>query len=504
MGKPKKDLTPAVVVARLRPFDESGKSGHSAGSDKEQADARKKLESWTEDTIKIQDDDQRQVLDFKLTNVIGPEVDQEGMFETSMIKSGLVPSFLEDKNVMFFAYGQTGSGKTHTMVGTKDSLSSATPVEGWGLFPRIVHHALEQMEKWKAEGAASKLTCSAVEFYCFGAFDLLTKPKIPVVVDKEASIFGCTSREFTSPADVAEFISYAYSNRYVNKTKMNDASSRGHTALVLNLHRIMPDDSYVKTTFSIIDLAGSERASKTGGERVSGNDALVKAMKLFNDGTPEKLDIGSQGWMINYELSSIATEILKASEMHRKGAKYSAQKSLSTQGTLYMTACCDGRALLGMVCALSQSPQHGFETWFTLNYGQQLTKLAAPLVPVKAIHKDEALKAAEKAAKDAQASLEKASPGTGKQMVIYGYKVGAAANCKETLEIIEWLVANQRGGGGGGGNVEGKGNGTNWEKVRENQAKGAINMPAADVEVKKRSLFRRLFGKKSKVTPAGN
>ena len=55
------------------------------------------------------------------------------------------------------------------------------------------------------------------------------------------------------------------------------------------------------------------------------------------------------------------TEILKAGECHRKGMAYQAQKAMSTAGSIYMTACCDGRARLGMIVTLSPSPQHGFE-----------------------------------------------------------------------------------------------------------------------------------------------
>ena len=82
---------------------------------------------------------------------------------------------------------------------------------------------------------------------------------------------------------------------------------------------------------------------------------------MFNDGTPEKLSLGVQGFMINYELSLVQTAILGAGECHRKGLPYKATKSLSTAGVIYMTACCDGRARLGMVVTLSPSPQHGFE-----------------------------------------------------------------------------------------------------------------------------------------------
>lgn len=57
---------------------------------------------------------------------------------------------------------------------------------------------------------------------------------------------------------------------------MNDASSRSHCALILSLYKLDASNMYMKTTFSLIDLAGSERNDKTGGERVDGNKGIAE------------------------------------------------------------------------------------------------------------------------------------------------------------------------------------------------------------------------------------
>ena len=469
MAKKKKDLTPAKVYARIRPFDASGKSGHSADGDA----AKQTIEKFDETSVTIDDTGRRQKDEFKLTGVIQPDADQESAFNSAMIQSGLIEGFHTDTNVLFYAYGQTGSGKTHTMLGETASLKEAVPNDGWGLFPRVVHKTLQVMNEKKAEGAHSILTVAAVEFYCLGAFDLNTKPKGPVTITAEAQAFGATETRLTSASDLAEYLPRVFGNRYTAKTKMNDASSRSHCALILTLHQVDKDDKYMRTTFSMIDLAGSERNDKTGaGERVNGNEAFAQAATLFKEGTAGKLPLAAQGFMINYELSFVQTEILKAGDMHRKGLAYKAQKAMSTAGTLYMTACCDGRAALGMIVTLSPSPQHGFESWFTLKvsspfatsdpshpiiplvpliplipliplkYAGALVELKAPLTKQKSADLSKAIKDTGVKAVKAQEDFAKSpqNPTRPNQVQNYMAKLGLMNASAELLVVLEELA----------------------------------------------------------------
>ena len=212
----------------------------------------------------ILDEDRRGVIPFDFTALIPPEGTQADAFEAMLVRSRLMEAFHSDQNVLFFAYGQTGSGKTHTMLGERGSISSDVPVDGWGMFPRLVHATLQSMEAWRAAGVACELTASAVELYCGAAFDLLARPKAVVMVDKFAKFYGQRALRITSAAQVADFITGAYTNRCTNQTKMNDSSSRGHTVLVLTLHQLTQDMQYSSTTFSLVDMAGSERVAHTG------------------------------------------------------------------------------------------------------------------------------------------------------------------------------------------------------------------------------------------------
>jgi len=76
---------------------------------------------------------------------------------------------------MIFAYGQTGTGKTTTMFGFPESLASESTHPGWGLLPRAVHATLDKIAERSKEGVCSLLLLSAVEYYCFVAYDLAQK-----------------------------------------------------------------------------------------------------------------------------------------------------------------------------------------------------------------------------------------------------------------------------------------------------------------------------------------
>merc|ERR1719220_1868234 len=97
---------------------------------------------------------------------------------------------------------------------------------------------------------------------------------------------------------------------------------------------------------------------------------------------------------------------MTASEAHRKGQPFKAKKESSTAASFYFQACCDGSARLGACVTLSQSPQHGFETWFSLQYAETLESLRVPLVKVSPEPMDKVLKEATQAAADAKAHIE--------------------------------------------------------------------------------------------------
>eukprot|EP01048_Picozoa_sp_COSAG05_P011034 COSAG05_NODE_1013_length_6190_cov_4.171236_5_plen_82_part_00 len=73
-----------------------------------------------------------------------------------------------------------------------------------------------------------------------------------------------------------------------------------------------------------------------------------------------------------------------------------------------MLGCCTGQARLGVIVAISQSPQNGWETWFSCTWGEMVAKLRAPCDKQKTTRLATAIKAATKDKKAAADSLAKA------------------------------------------------------------------------------------------------
>merc|ERR1719401_222853 len=125
-----------------------------------------------------------------------------------------------------------------------------------------------------------------------GAFDLLNN-QVPVFIE-DGRPQGLSEREVKSPKDTCDFLKEVYGNRQVRKTAMNEGSSRSHTALILKAYFCdSKDGDYIQTSFTLFDLAGAERTSKTGGAFMSPLDAMTAIYKGKDPGT------GGEGAIIN-------------------------------------------------------------------------------------------------------------------------------------------------------------------------------------------------------------
>ena len=115
----------------------------------------------------------------------------------------------------------------------------------------------------------------------------------------------------------------------------------------------------------------------------------------------------AQAGVINFELTMLSAEIRKAGESHRKGRKYSPPMQNCPDMIKFLGSCFTGKELMSLMVALSPSGNNGWETWFSCQYGTDLSKLSAPVKPVKKKALDKALKAAEKKSKEASEKLAK-------------------------------------------------------------------------------------------------
>jgi hypothetical protein len=203
------------------------------------------------------------------SRVWGPQSTQDEVFRTVGVST--VSDVMEGYYGCIFVYGQTGTGKTFSLGCTTPGLE--------GIQPRCIQFLFEKIAKEKAKYEVT-VKQQYVQLYRDNVQDLLDISKDNLMVrvdDTGATIEGVTTREISSYAESMALIQEGDQSRAVANTKMNSASSRSHACLITEVYR--KDKAAGTQTFGrlyLIDLAGSERVSKSG---VTG-DAYKEAVAI--------------------------------------------------------------------------------------------------------------------------------------------------------------------------------------------------------------------------------
>ncbi|KAI2638595.1 kinesin motor domain-containing protein [Xylaria nigripes] len=183
---------------------------------------------------------------------------------------GLLDSVLDGYNATVFAYGATGCGKTHTITGTPQ-------------MPGIIFLTMQELfEKINdlSDEKQTEITLSYLEIYNETIRDLLvpggSKQPLSLREDSNQAVMvqGLTSHKPKDVQEVMDLIVSGNEYRTVSPTCANATSSRSHAVLQINVamkdRNAAVNEPHTMATLSIIDLAGSERASatKNRGERL--------------------------------------------------------------------------------------------------------------------------------------------------------------------------------------------------------------------------------------------
>jgi hypothetical protein len=163
-------------------------------------------------------------------------------------------------NCTLFAYGATGCGKTHTITGSEDNP---------GLIYLSIKSLFAQMDSMK-ESDDIQISLSFLEVYNETVRDLFQPGKgLELREDNmQVQVAGLSEKYPQSLDHVMKLLLKGNSNRAKAPTAANLTSSRSHAVLQIHLKRQpklkTATNFCIKTaTLSIIDLAGSERASAT-------------------------------------------------------------------------------------------------------------------------------------------------------------------------------------------------------------------------------------------------
>ncbi|KAL7212031.1 hypothetical protein ACSBR2_014818 [Camellia fascicularis] len=233
---------------------------------------------------------------FTFDKVFTHETSQQDVFVEI---SQLVQSALDGYKVCIFAYGQTGSGKTYTMMGMPEA------PEKKGLIPRSLEQIFQTSQLLQAQGWKYKMQASMLEIYNETIRDLLSVNRSSALdlvrsencgVGKQYAIkhdangnthvSDLTIVDVCSLKEVSSLLQQAAQSRSVGKTQMNEHSSRSHFVFTLRISGVNENtEQQVQGVLNLIDLAGSERLSRSGatGDRLKETQAINKSLSCLSD-----------------------------------------------------------------------------------------------------------------------------------------------------------------------------------------------------------------------------
>ncbi|NXE82518.1 KI18B protein, partial [Cochlearius cochlearius] len=248
-------------------------------------------------------------LKFVFDRVFGEGATQEEVFQHTT--RDMLDSVLNGYNCSVFAYGATGAGKTYTMLGSEKS-------------PGIMYLTMVELYK-RIEARREEKSCEVLvsyqEVYNEQIHDLL-EPKGPLAIredpEKGVVVQGLSFHQPTSAEQLLEMLANGNKNRTQHPTDANATSSRSHAVFQIYVKQqdrvggLTRDLQVAK--MSLIDLAGSERASVTNtkGERLREGANINRSLLALINVINALADAKSKKTHIPYRDSKL-TRLLKDS-----------------------------------------------------------------------------------------------------------------------------------------------------------------------------------------------
>ncbi|KAK2437027.1 kinesin protein KIN-14N [Trifolium repens] len=213
--------------------------------------------------------------------------------------SQLVQSALDGYKVCIFAYGQTGSGKTYTMMGRPGAPDLK------GMIPLSLEQIFQTSQSLKDQGWNFNMQASVLEIYNETIKDLLLSNRssgfdqtraensvhgkqYTIRHDKNGNthVLDLTIVDVCSVDEISSLLQKAAQIRSMGRTQMNEQSSRSHFVVTLRICGINENtEQQVQGVLNLIDLAGSERLSRSGatGDRLKETQAINQSLSSLSN-----------------------------------------------------------------------------------------------------------------------------------------------------------------------------------------------------------------------------
>ncbi|XP_034714773.1 kinesin-like protein KIF6 isoform X2 [Etheostoma cragini] len=209
----------------------------------------------------------RECYKFRFLKLFDQAVKQEEIFEN--IAKPVADSVLAGYNGTIFAYGQTGSGKTFTITGGAERYCDR------GIIPRTLSYLYESFTQDSSVVYTTHI--SYLEIYNEIGYDLLDSrhegsrledlPKVGIMEDPDQNIHlrNLSLQQSANEEEALNLLFLGDTNRMIAETPMNQASTRSHCIFTVHLCRREPGSATLRRSkLHLVDLAGSDRVSKTG------------------------------------------------------------------------------------------------------------------------------------------------------------------------------------------------------------------------------------------------
>ncbi|EGR31884.1 kinesin motor domain protein [Ichthyophthirius multifiliis] len=228
---------------------------------------------------------------FQFDHIFDPQCNQETVH--NQVGEKLINEVFEGYNGALISYGQTGSGKTYSIFGTRKILECDKNSEIFCQQSGIVFRSLKSVFEninTKMNQRQFMVTLSFMEIYMENIYDLLDQNKkrdsLQIREDPNSGIFvnGLIQQTAKTYEEAFNLIREAVKGRITGKTIMNSTSSRSHDLLQIfieqrwisfNKNQNKKQKHYQKGLLTIIDLAGSERLTKTTSQGIRLEEAKI-------------------------------------------------------------------------------------------------------------------------------------------------------------------------------------------------------------------------------------
>ena len=173
----------------------------------------------------------------------------------------LIQSMVQGNNICIIAYGQTCTGKTYSIQGPDSKNPGIAPRAAKELFLILNNFSKSNLFE------SIRLSLTIIEIYNEQIYNLLEEstPSLNMYEDTSGNLVipDLNPISVSSFDEAMKLFKLAAKFRHTSNTEYNDRSSRSHCIFSFQLKLTGKNGKIIRSTLHIIDLAGSERISKS-------------------------------------------------------------------------------------------------------------------------------------------------------------------------------------------------------------------------------------------------